>query len=71
MSREQIELRIAEGVYQSERVDAAALGHDGIDICLLSVGAFCGVLTLACDPDRPAVLTRFRPIVRRSAHGRL
>lgn len=67
MSRAQIEMLIADKVLAAEMANAAALGHDGLDIAGLSFGAFCGVLILAGAAERQAVLTRFRPIG--AAHG--
>lgn len=67
MSRDSIELAIADRVYMAEKANAAALGHGFADVVVLSVGAFCGVLQLACEPERPAVLTRFRAISGRGA----
>ncbi len=67
MSRAQIEMLIADRAYEAEKVHAAMLGHDRLDIALLSFGAFCGVLLIAGEAQRSAVLTRFRPI--RGANG--
>ena len=62
MSESSIHMAIAEKVYMVEKLNAAMLGHDGMDMAMLAFGAFCGVLSLAHDPERPAVLTRFRPM---------
>ena len=64
MRRAQIEMLIAGRVFEAERANAAALGHDGIDVAWLSLGAFCGVLILANEAEPAAVLTRFRPAGR-------
>lgn len=64
--RSQIEMRIADGVYTDEKRHAAMLGYDGIQVPFMSFGAFCGVWLLSLTPDRPAVLTRFRQIQRKS-----
>lgn len=60
--REAVELKVADLAYQAEKCHAAALGHDRLDVAMLSIGTFCGVLLLACADDKPATLTRFRMI---------
>jgi hypothetical protein len=62
MSKSSVHMAIAEKTYEAEKVNAKMLGFDGLDMAMLAFGAFCGVLSLAHDPERPAVLTRFRPI---------
>ena len=59
------DIQIAQRVYEAEKCNAEALGYDTMDVAMLSFGAFCGVLSLAYDPERPAVLTRFHayPVV--------
>ncbi len=62
MSRESIEMAIADRTYNAEKRNATALGHDTLDVAMMSFGTFCEVLSLACEPDRNLVLTRFRPL---------
>ena len=58
----QVAIRAAEIAYEAEKRNAKALGHDGLDVAVLSFGAFCDVLVLAYSEDRPAILTTFRTI---------
>jgi hypothetical protein len=58
MSRESIEMAIADKVYQGEKLNAAMLGHDRLELAMLSFGAFCGVYSLIIEPERPAVWPR-------------
>jgi hypothetical protein len=65
MSRAQIELSIADKVYTAEKANAAALGHGLADIVVLSIGAFCGVLSLAGESERPAAWPQPRIVTGR------
>lgn len=53
---------IADRVQAAEKRNAAALGHDALETFLLSVEAWGQTFDIATTPDRPAVLTRFRPM---------
>ena len=55
MSRWEIETAIAYKTCAWERSNLAALGHDALDIAMMGFGAFCGVLVIACEDERPAV----------------
>ena len=58
----QVAIRAAELAYEAEKRNAKALGHDRLDVAVLSFGAFCDTLLLAYSDDRTAILTRFRTI---------
>jgi hypothetical protein len=58
MTRASIEMTIASKTYEAELRNAGMLGHDGMDRAVLAFGAFCGVLSLACEPERDAVWPR-------------
>lgn len=60
--RSQIEMQIADMVYADEKRHAAMLGYDDIQVPFMSFGAFCGVWLLSLSEDRPAMLTKFRPV---------
>lgn len=60
-----IHMVIAEKVYEAEKLNAKMLGLDRLEVAMLSFAAFCGVYVLALEAERPAVLTRFRPMVAR------
>jgi hypothetical protein len=62
MSESSTHMAIADRVYESEKRNAKALGHDGLDMAMLAFGAFCEVWSLSLSQDRLAVLTRFRPM---------
>lgn len=53
---------IATRVQDQERKNAAALGHDDLDVFLLGVEAWGQAFDLATQPPRPTTLTRFRPM---------
>ena len=63
MSNE-ITRRIAYAVFESEVLNAYALGMDAADVYESSFAAMYETIELAEAPDRPAVLTRFRPMRR-------
>lgn len=57
-----IEMKICDRVYQAEKRNAEMLGHCPSETAMLALGAFCGVYSLAIEPDRPLMLTTFRPM---------
>lgn len=59
-----VAIRVAELAYEAEKRNAKVLGHDGLDVAMLSFGAFCDTLLLAYSSDRPAVEPRFRRLMR-------
>lgn len=67
MSRERIEMLIADRVYEAEKVRAAMAGHDRLEVAVLSFGAFCGVYGMICEPERSHVLPRLRVVTGRGA----
>ncbi len=62
MSESSIHITIADKVFEAEKRDAAALGHDRMDVALLAFGAFCEVWSLSIAEDRPAVNLPLRMI---------
>lgn len=64
MSRFSIEMLIANKTYETEKRNSDMLAHDRLDQAVLSFGAFCGVLSLANETDRPAVHLPCRMIGR-------
>lgn len=65
MSRERIEMLILDRVYEAEKVHAAMVGHDRLEVAVLSFGAFCGVYSLIVEPERPYVWQRPRVVIGR------
>jgi hypothetical protein len=59
-----VAIRVAELAYEAEKRNAKVLGHDGLDVAMLSFGAFCDTLLLAYSNDRPVVEPRFRRLMR-------
>lgn len=57
---------IAQKVYEAEQANAAALGHDRIDIAVLSYSAWTETFCRAFETDRPAVHLPCRMISRES-----
>lgn len=66
MTRTSTAAAIAQMVYEAERINAAALGHDSIDIAVLSYGAWTETFCRAFETDRPAVHLPCRMIGRGS-----
>lgn len=64
MTQSSIAATIAHKVYEAERINAAALGHDRIDIAVLSYGAWTETFCRAFEADRPAVHLPCRMIGR-------
>lgn len=62
MSLELIARRVAAKTYFDELATARALGHDGISAYVSAFRAMDAVYSAAFKPERPAVLTRFRPM---------
>lgn len=60
--REQIAQRVAAKVYFTELAAARALGYLGVDAYVSAFRAMDETYTRAFAADRPAVLTRFRPM---------
>lgn len=58
MSRSSVEMAIADKTYEAEKRNAAMVGHDRLETAMLSFGAFCGVYSLASEPEREAVWPR-------------
>lgn len=63
MSESSIHMAIADKACEAERIHAKMLGYDAIQVPFMAFAAFCGVYILALEDEKPAVLTRFRPMV--------
>lgn len=66
MSHESISQRIAAKCYFSELSAARALGYDGVSVYERAFRAMDETYARAFEIDRPLVLTRFRPLERRT-----
>lgn len=62
MSQASIACDIASRTAEAERAAAIALGHDALDTFDLWCRAYFETFDRALSPDRPATLTRFRPM---------
>lgn len=62
MSIESTARRIAAKTYFDELAAARALGHDGISAYVSAFRAMDATYRAAFAPERPLVLTRFRPL---------
>lgn len=62
MTRAAFANQIAYKVHEDERRHAIMLGHDAIDVFLLSWRAFDEAFDTVLSEDRPLLLTQFRPL---------
>ena len=54
--------KIADAVFEAEKANATALGHNLMESLSLAFGAWCGVYLIAHAPAPEIELCRFRPI---------
>ena len=54
--------KIADAVFEAEKANAIALGHNLMESVSLAFGAWCGVYLIAHAPAPEVELCRFRPI---------
>lgn len=55
MSRSSIEMAIIDRVYEAEKINAAMVGYDRMDVAMMAFGAFCGAWCIANEPERAYV----------------
>ncbi len=60
MSRETVAHEIAGRVYHQESINSRMLGHDELDVSILTSRAWGETFSAMFAPDRPLVTTRFR-----------
>lgn len=62
MSLESVAQKVCAKAYFQELAAARALGMSGVDAYVSAFRAMDSVYAAAFQPDRPATLTRFRPM---------
>ena len=60
MSRETVAHEIADRVQRQEAINSRMLGHDELDVSILTSRAWGETFGRMFDPDLPLVTTRFR-----------